>query len=372
LPDKAPGEEPAASPAHVTDPLERLGLTSTGPLAAKHVPMHEGEAVSVVRRWWGVCGRATRLPAEKDDTFRIDSQDGRTFVAKIAGPTERADELDFETKLMQHVTQSRCGVAVPRVLPARNGEMVVSLRDRSGQRRLARLITLIPGTPLDATHTSAIERERIGEALARLRQGTAGFRHPADGRWCAWDVAHLPVLYPLLGAVEDIDHRTRLETGLAQFDEVVTPRLRHLRTQVVHNDFSKSNILVDHDLACFVTGIVDFGDAVRTATAIDVSTALLNQLPRTPRERVGDDLFAQGRDLLRGYLRRADLTDMELSLLPHFVRGRVIARALITLYRAALIPANAPYILRNTEQGWAQLRWFAARSPDEVSQTFLG
>jgi Ser/Thr protein kinase RdoA (MazF antagonist) len=351
--------------------LERLGLTSTGPLAARHVPVNETEAQSIVRRWWGVSGRATRLPAEKDDTFRIQSHDGSAFVAKIAGPAESADDLDFETQLMQHVAGSRCGVAVPHVLPARDGQVIVALEDEAGQPRLVRLITMIPGTPLDSTQTSDIERERVGEALARLRRGAAGFRHPADGRVCAWDVAHLPALSPLLGAVDDADNRALLEAGLAQFADVVEPRLPELRTQVLHNDFSKSNILVDHDLATFITGIVDFGDAVRTAIAIDVSTALLNQLPRTADEQVGDDLLAQARDLLRGYLRHADLTETELGLLPHLVRGRVIARALITLYRAALIPGNADYILRNTQQGWAQLRWFASRGPAELSEMFL-
>jgi Ser/Thr protein kinase RdoA (MazF antagonist) len=257
------------------------------------------------------------------------------------------------------------------VLPAQDGEVIVALEDEAGQPRLARLITMIPGTPLDSTQTTAIERERIGEALARLRRGTAGFRHPADGRVCAWDVANLPALSPLLGAVQDANQRGLLEAGLGQFVDIVEPRLPELRAQVLHNDFSKSNILVDRELAAFITGIVDFGDAVRTAIVIDVSTALLNQLPRTASEQVGGDLLAQARDLLRGYLRQTDLTETELALLPHLVRGRVTARGLITLYRAALIPDNAAYILRNTQQGWAQLRWFASRSPAELSETFL-
>ncbi len=358
-------------PIPTTDALQRLGLTGSGPLAARHVRMTEAEAASVVMRWWGVGGRPTRFAAEKDDTFRIDGADGRSFVAKIAGPSESLDDLDFETQLIQHVGASRCGVPVPAVLPATDGRVIVELEDEAGQARLARLLTLIPGASLDGTETTTIERERIGEALARLRRGTADFRHPGDGRVCAWDVAHLPDLHPLLGAVDDAEHRALLEQALAQFAEVVEPRLPGLRTQMLHNDFSRSNILVDHDQAAFVTGVVDFGDAVHTAIAIDVSTALLNQLPRTVGEDPEADLFADGRDLLRGYLRHEDLTEVELALLPHLVRGRVIGRALITLYRAALIPENATYILRNTDQGWPQLRWFAARSPDALSETFL-
>ncbi|MFC3395392.1 hypothetical protein [Brenneria rubrifaciens] len=121
----------------------------------------------------------------------------------------------------------------------------------------------------------------------------------------------------------------------------------------------------------FVTGIIDFGDAVYTAVAVDVSTALLNQLPRDVAANPPDDLFAAGRDLLRGYLRQAVLSREELALLPHLVMGRVIARALITLWRARRFPDNARYILRNTEPGWGQLAWLLARPADTLSQTFM-
>src|SRR5690606_2961075 len=139
------------------------------------------------------------------------------------------------------------------------------------------------------------------------------------------------------------------------------------RFQVLHNDFSRSNIVVDHDSPHFVTGIIDFGDAVRTAIAIDVSTALLNQLPSFNRP----DLFMEGRDLLRGYLRIADLQEEELLLIPHLVMARVIARALLTTWRAAKFPENQTYILRNTGQGWAQMEWFLERSIDEVSEQLV-
>jgi Ser/Thr protein kinase RdoA (MazF antagonist) len=179
----------------------------------------------------------------------------------------------------------------------------------------------------------------------------------------AWDVQHLLRLRPLLGTIADPGHRELLDAGLARFDSIagLVPTLRR---QVLHNDFSKSNIIVDHAAARFVQGIIDFGDAVHTAVAIDVATALLNQLPRQVSPDPYADLFADGRDVLRGYQSVADLTDTELATIPYLVLGRIIARALITSYRAALLPSNAAYILRNTVPGWGQLRWFGDQ-PDE-------
>ncbi|WP_405846723.1 phosphotransferase enzyme family protein [Streptomyces sp. NBC_01518] len=277
----------------------------------------------------------------------------------------------WNTELTQHVHDSPHGVPVPAPLPAADGRTLVPIRDEAGQDRLARLMTFTAGTPLDSTGSSPRERERVGEILAKLRHATAGFRHPADDKLCAWDVRHLPALRPLLSRVADPAQRKVLTAAFTRFTQVAEPVLPQLRTQLLHNDFSRSNILVDHDDPAFVTGIIDFGDAVHTAIAVDVSTALLNQLPRDAAQRPVDDLFADARDVLHGYLRFADLTETELAVIPHLVMGRVVARALITLHRAALIPGNTTYILRNTEQGWGQLAWFLDRTPDEISSALL-
>jgi Ser/Thr protein kinase RdoA (MazF antagonist) len=197
----------------------------------------------------------------------------------------------------------------------------------------------------------------------------ASFAHPADSRRLAWDVRHVAELEPLLDEITDAPRRSRLEAGLERLSGLAG-RVAALRTQVLHNDFSTSNLLVDGAGGRRLTGVIDFGDAVRTAVAVDVSTALLNQLPRNADPTT--DLFAHGRDVLRGYLALTDLTDEELTLVPHLVMARVIARALITTLRARLQPSNRTYILRNTEQGWAQLEWFLRRPVDEVSAALGG
>lgn len=142
-----------------------------------------------------------------------------------------------------------------------------------------------------------------------------------------------------------------------------------LPTQVLHNDFNLSNIVVNPASANYVAGIIDFGDAVRTAVAVDVSTALLNQLPRQDVHH-DTDLFANGRDLLRGYLEVAKLSEEELYLIPHLTMGRACARLMISTSLARQFPDNATYLLRNTEPGWAQLLWLLSRSEAVISEQF--
>jgi hydroxylysine kinase len=313
-----------------------------GGLDAAHIVMSPAEAIRLGASLWGLeFAGAQRLATEQDDTFRI----GDDYVLKVSNPAQRADEIDLECRAMEHARAR--GVPTPRLVAGPE-----PIRDEAGQQRVARLMTFVHGTPLDSTDSTARERERVGETLAALRLALADFEHRAQGRRCAWDITHLPGLRPLLD-----DRPPVLRAAFERYMTVVAPHVAGLRRQVLHNDFSRSNLMVDHDDPAFVQGVIDFGDTVHTAIAIDVSTALLNQLPREP----ADDLLADGRDLLRGYLRVADLEPLELELLPGLVMGRVIARTLITLHRAEKLPHNRTYILRNTEPGWAQLEWFLER-----------
>jgi hydroxylysine kinase len=350
-------------------------------LAQAHQAMPAAEAEDLARDRFGLGVRATRLATEKDDTFRLQAEvaragDGtaspgagvpdRQWILKVAHPAEPAAEIDFQTALLAHVARAEPALPVPRVVPDLRGHRWASVTDAAGQPRAVRLMTWCPGVPLDRISSSPAQRRATGELLARLRHATAGFAHPADSPVVAWDVQHLPALRPLLASIPDPDRRAALARGLDRFTEIAD-QVAALRGQVLHNDFNKSNLLADPDRPDVITGIIDFGDATRTAIAIDVATALLNQLPRQAGSLLDGDIFADARDVLDGYRARADLTPAELRLIPHLVMARVVARALISTHRAAQFPANAPYLLRNTEPGWAQLAWFLDHSMAEVT-----
>jgi len=341
-----------------------------GDLATRFVPMNETLGADLALRHYGLTGQIRRFATEKDDTFQISTADGSAYVLKIGNADESRTEIEMQVALMEHLAGAE-HLPVPKVFPDLDGATICKMRDGKGQIRYARLMSYLPGTVLDTTSSNAAEREQIGRVLARLRLAMADFAHPGSLRTLAWDVRHIASLTGLMENVTDPAHRKPLEAALNRYMPL-TAQVDGLRRQVLHNDLSCSNLIVDHDCCEFVTGVIDFGDAVHTAIAIDVSTALLNQLPRDANAcGLGVDLFAAPKDLLRGYLSLADLTEEELRLIPHLVMGRLIVRALLSLWRAQLLPDNATYILRNTEQGWAQLDWFLARSPEEISTLLL-
>lgn len=333
--------------------------------------LDEAGAIALTQRIYSIDGQATRFATEKDDTFRIDAADGARYVLKVSNPGESLAELDLQVAAMRHVAAHAPHLPVPRVIAGIDGQFVVPLDAAADQvDRTARLYSYLEGEPLDAVRTSERDRYEIGEVLAQLRLAMADFHHPHEHRVLAWDVKHLAGLAGLQQHIDDPQHRAWVAQALARF-AAIEPALKRCPSQVVHNDFNRSNIVASRHGPNFVGGIIDFGDTVHTAIAIDVATAVMNQFPLDFDADGHDDLFLQARDLLRGYLAHAPLSEDELRLIPHLAMARVAARALLTSWRAKLFPDNDAYILRFTRPGWEHLRWFMQRDPDTVANALL-
>lgn len=73
---------------------------------------------------------------------------------------------------------------------------------------------------------------------------------------------------------------------LDRFEERVVP------TQVIHNDLTFDNVLVDAE--GHVSGIVDFGDMVRTALVFDVSSCLASVMQSRPDPLETSDAVLSG------------------------------------------------------------------------------
>ncbi|MBD9467196.1 phosphotransferase [Pseudomonas sp. Pdm06] len=340
-----------------------------GDLAAPFSPVSVEEGGRILRDRFGVEADLTRFATEKDDTFRCDSSDGQSYVLKIANPQEAPLELSLQIEVMRHIELKAPQLPIPRVYQSLDGEYLARIETSHGETRQVRLMSFLPGTPLDKTSVDLRGRERIGELLARLRLATADFSHPGESRKVCWDVQNLRTLEPLLKCVPEPMRRQQLERALERFADV-EGLIAGCRKQVLHNDFNTSNIVVDAHNPQVVSGVIDFGDAVKTAIAIDVSTAMMNQLGAGGGGSEVD-IFAPAKDVLRGYLRVADLTPEELSLIPHLTMARLITRALITTWRSQLFPQNSAYILRNAAPGWGQLGWMLNRSTSQMSELLM-
>lgn len=328
--------------------------------------MTEAEARPLIAERYGIDAGLRRLATEKDDTFLVTcAASGKRYVAKLSNPDEDAGEISLELDALAHIARADPALRVPRVVQALDGAAWFDHLDRHGQARKVRLLTYLSGSVMGEVRTDRRERELAGGAAARLRLALEGFTHPCGDRMLPWDIKHLPKLAYLLDHVDE-HRRPAVRACIDRFLEI-EGELSTCRQQILHNDFTISNVLVDRGDPDFVTGVIDFGDIVRTHVAADVAVALLSQLPPSG----GDDMLDDARDLLRGYRSVAELTETELRLLPHLVAARLCTRILITTWRARQFPDNAPYILRNMDGGWARLDYFLSRSAGQLDRSFF-
>ena len=344
--------------------LDVTRLTPSPPVAAP-------QAAEAVRACFGLDGKLSRLPGEADDNFLLLQAPGGLGPAAAGGQAssvvppgasraedryvvkfahQRADPavVGVQVRVLRHVESAAPGLPVPRVRPAADGAPWAVVADGPLRGRLVHALTYLDGRLLRSVTTDQALRRTLGATLAGLGQALRGFDDPLVRRPLLWDLAQLPALRPL-AAGRPPGPGTSLLTGqLARLIAQASPRLAAQRTQLVHNDFSPDNVLISAD-GRRVGGIIDFGDVTVTALVSDVAIAAAYQLSDDA------DLLAPALDLIVGYHAATPLTAAELALLPDLILGRVVARIIISEWRAERFPDNRAYVLRNTPRAWEHL-----------------
>ena len=225
------------------------------------------DAEHLARDLFGVTATASTLPSERDQNFRLRTEEGRGLVLKIANAAETLEMLAAEIATMRQLAST--GLA-PTLVPTRSGDDIGRHRNH-----YVRLITALDGRPLgDTARQSDALLHDLGRAVGLMDRALEGFDHPALHRAFYWDLATAPaVIAERLPLVRDTALRQLIERVMAVHDKTVTPHLASFRRSAIHGDANDYNVLVDARTQR-VTGIVDFGDMVVSHTVNDAAIAM--------------------------------------------------------------------------------------------------
>lgn len=249
------------------------------------------EAVALARDIFGVDGVAEPLGSNQETNLRVRSADGSSYVLKVANPAFGADVLDLQNKAMQHVHGLGTGLAVPVPVTALDGTELVRVPIR-GTDHHVRLLTFVAGEMFsDAGYLGDDVLGRFGALVARMSAALTTFDHPAADRLLQYDSRHAArVVERLAGSVADARRRADA-TGLSDRAwTALTPLVDDLRMQVVHADLADYNVVARRDTAGRLTptGVIDFGDVVRSWLVADLATAITSLLVRERRSPLMD------------------------------------------------------------------------------------
>jgi len=268
----------------------------------------EAEALAGAR--YGIMARARELPSERDRNFLLRATgDGRSsgrepreeakdsgaqraadaFVLKIGNPEESRASLEMQNTILARLAKrwleddGALRSPFPTVVTDLEGSSLATV-EKEGIHYPLRLVTWLPGVAVAEVSPHGPELLRSwGGVLARLNDALADFEHPAAETGFHWDLRTAFSLFEeRVGSVKGRDRRALLCRRMADCGERLGPLIPGLRTQVVHGDANDYNVLANRveDVPPGgrygdrrVTGIIDFGDAMRTWLAAEPAVA---------------------------------------------------------------------------------------------------
>jgi len=346
---------PPASPA------ERL-LMESG-LGSSPEPVEMAVVSSLLQTHYQLTGRLQPLPTEKDDTFRLTTE-STDHLVKVSSPDEAQAVVGLQTAAMRFLERTAPELPVQRVELAVDGRDSVVVDTDDGTARVLRVFDFVAGTIAAETNPDGEQLAKVGAMLGRIDVALETFAHPADRRSLVWDIRHFRELAELVEHTPNAEHRKLAGAVIRLFEATIVPRLDDVETQVIHGDYSPYNVVVDEGSDDYVTGVIDFGDTMRSALIFDPAVALANLLGRTP-----DQPWREAGAFVAGYEKSRPIRDRELPLLPVAALARLTLRALITNWRAERVPERRDYLLAHAKDDWINVeRSLAVPLADVVGQ----
>src|SRR5699024_11588326 len=84
---------------------------------------------------YGITGRASQLPSERDRNFRIDGPDGTTHVLKVFNEAENLEFINAQARTMRLLNE-RVGPVFPLPAEALTGALTTSWHSGAAQNAL--------------------------------------------------------------------------------------------------------------------------------------------------------------------------------------------------------------------------------------------
>ncbi len=293
------------------------------------------EARDLARDLYGLVAEASPLPSYADQNFRLRTGTGAgDWVLKVANTAHRR-HFEIQAAALEYLDGRLAPDTVPRVRKTRLGQTLTEAETASGQRHTLLVLRYVEGVPIAGLrHHSPRLLESLGALIATVDRALADFSHPFLVREDVWDLRQAPSHSDESGTIEPPRRSFLAKRYLQEFEDRVEPVQERLPWAVIHNDGNHDNVLVTRPDAQLVSGLIDFGDLLRTRRVFGLAIAAAYAAMRKPEP------LAAVESVVAGYHRVQPLSEVEIGTLLPSVRARLAVSATMSTARGRERPDN--------------------------------
>ncbi len=303
---------------------------------------------------------ATALQGYDEQNFLLRDKFGKKYILKIAGEEHGYHFLEAQIAIARHLANSNLASKFQHYIKNTKYRELTSI-ERNGKSYYLRVLSFLEGTFwVDQQEHSPDLLHKLGGFLGEMDATLKNFQHPALNRYYEWDLKNTLDARNNLRYIRSHEDRRLVDYFLLQFEMEVLPYISSLRSSAIHNDVNDYNILINGQ---YISGLIDFGDAVYSNTinnlAIACTYALLQQ--KEPIEAAAV--------LVKAYHEKHPLCEKELEVLYYLIAARLCISLTKSAFNASLNSDNHHHFL--TEQaGWKLLHQWIKINPLRVQDAF--
>ena len=253
-------------------------------MISAHVPVQisDDEIIKVARQLYGIDGSLQRLPGEYDTNVRIWGDKQADVVLKIMHPSRIPSFIEMQIAALQHISTAAPAVPVQRVVAQRDG-LLWSTVTIGTHSHVVWMLTYLEGTLFaEANPVDDALVAHLGETIARIDHGLQHLAFDAPERMLEWDVLNAGWIRGYTDALADEGERSLITRLVDRFESHYAVHRESVRIGLIHGDANDYNVIVGKPgyRTRRVTGVLDFGDMMRTAIVSELAISAAYMMMR--------------------------------------------------------------------------------------------
>jgi len=284
------------------------------------------------------------LDGEFDLNFLAHSNDGK-YVMKVMRIGCHADLINMQCAAIRLLEGKN--LCTPEIIPTNSGADFASINDEKGNLRLVWVIKAKSGICYSGVEPRSEDFiNDLGSKIGEIDNALKQFDHPYLDRDFKWNLMKSDWISDHLDLISDNKRKDIIISIIEEYQSILH-EARKLPHFAIHNDLNDYNILVtsdDHD-GVLVSGIIDFGDMVRSPHVCELAIAcayiVLDQA--NPIKIIAN--------LVAAYHKKNQLKEKDLDLLFIFLKMRLAVSVINSTMMAKENPDD-PYITISQGPAW--------------------